>query len=55
MKQTLITIVKVILFIVFVGLVIYGQQTVGRIYLLIQLLGLAGIIFLLWDYNRKFI
>lgn len=55
MKNTLITVAKVIALIIFVGLVIYGQQTVGRMYLLIQLIGLAGIIFLLWDYNRKFV
>lgn len=48
-------ILKIIIFIVSIFLVIYGQRTVGKMYLLIQLVGLAGLITLLWDYNRKFV
>lgn len=55
MKNTWIVLAKIIVFILFVGLVIFGQRTVGRGYLLIQLIGLAGIVLMLWDYNRKFV
>lgn len=55
MKNTWIVLAKMIVFILFVGLVIFGQRTVGRGYLLIQLIGLAGIVLMLWDYNRKFV
>lgn len=49
------TILKVIIFFVSIFLVIYGQKTVGRNYLFLQLIGLAGLIGLLWNYNRKFV
>lgn len=48
-------IIKIILFFVFIGLVIYGQKTVGKMYLGMELLGLAGLLGLLWDYNRKYV
>ncbi|WP_425352538.1 DUF6903 family protein [Alteribacter populi] len=46
---------KIIFFLICLFLVIYGQRTVGREELLIQLIGLSGLLFLLWNYNRKFI
>lgn len=49
------TILKIFIFLISVFLVIYGQKTIGRNYLFIQLVGLAGLITLLWDYNRKFV
>ncbi|WP_162840598.1 MULTISPECIES: DUF6903 family protein [Gracilibacillus] len=48
-------VLKIIFFLFCMFLIIYGQQTVGKIYLLYQLIGLAGLLFLLWNYNRKFI
>lgn len=54
-KALLLRIAKVVLFFLFLGLVVYGQTTVGHIYLLLQLIGLAGLLFLLWNYNRKFL
>lgn len=54
MNQTWLKLLKFIAFLVFVYLVIYGQATVGRKYLLIQLVGVAGLVGLLWDYNRLF-
>lgn len=55
MNDKVKTILKIIIFLVSVFLVIYGQKTVGRNYLFIQLIGLAGLITLLWNYNRKFV
>lgn len=55
MKNKVISILKVVFFIVCLILVIYGQATVGKVYLLLQLIGLAGLLVLLWNYNRKFV
>lgn len=55
MKDNVNRILKIIFFLVCLFLIVYGQQTVGKLYLLIQLIGLAGLLFLLWNYNRKFI
>lgn len=55
MKDSAATIITVILFIVFIVLVIVGQRTIGRAYLFTQLIGLAGILGVLWKYNKKYI
>ncbi|GAA0591544.1 hypothetical protein GCM10009001_04560 [Virgibacillus siamensis] len=54
MKDNVNRIFKIILFLFCLFLIVYGQQTVGKIQLLIQLIGLAGLLVLLWNYNRKF-
>lgn len=55
MNERLSLFLKVVFFIVCLFLVIYGQKTVGKMYLFIQLVGLSGILFLLWNYNRKYV
>lgn len=55
MKDKLLLVLKVVFFIFCMFLVIYGQRTVGKGYLLVQLIGLSGLLFLLWNYNRKFV
>lgn len=50
-------IIGIILFIVFaacVALVVIGQRNIGPSGLLTQLAGLAGLVFLLWLYNRQY-
>ncbi len=42
------------IFIVCIGLVIYGQKSIGIDHLGIMLLGLFGILALLFDYNKKY-
>lgn len=42
----------VILFIVSLGLIIYGQRTVGYGYLGLEVLGLCGILFVVYCYNK---
>lgn len=54
MKQTITTILTIVVFIVCIALVITGQRNAGAKGTGIMLLGLAGLIGLLWNYNRKF-
>ncbi|MCI8894004.1 MAG: hypothetical protein HFI42_06490 [Lachnospiraceae bacterium] len=47
----------VIVFLVFVAcvvLVVVGQRNIGAAGLLTQLLGVAGLVILLWLYNRQY-
>ena len=53
-KSILTTHISVVFFIVCVALVIMGQKNVGVQGLMVMLLGLAGLLFLLYRYNRKF-
>lgn len=55
MDEKISRIFKVVLFVVSMFLIIYGQRTVGKLFLLMQLVGLAGLLFLLWNYNRKYV
>ncbi|WP_297236600.1 hypothetical protein [uncultured Faecalicoccus sp.] len=48
------TILKFVAFFICVGLVIYGQKTVGIPYLMIQIVGVIGIMILIYLYNRKY-
>ena len=53
-KKVLKTILIVIVFIISLLCVILGQQHTGPIGLLVMIVGLAGLIFLLWLYNRNY-
>ena len=53
-KGILKTVLAVIFFIVCVALVVVGQRNIGSQGLLVMLLGLVGLILLLYLYNRKF-
>lgn len=53
-KKILTGILALILFAGCTALVIIGQRNIGPRGLLIQLLGLAGLVLLLWVYNRKY-
>lgn len=54
MKSWVKIIIYLLLFCIFAGLVIVGQKTVGPQYLLMQLVGVFGILVLLYLYNRKY-
>lgn len=54
MKEKVFRILKIVFFLFCMFLIIYGQRTVGKGFLLLQFIGLAGLLFLLWNYNRKF-
>ncbi|MFU0789920.1 MAG: D-alanyl-lipoteichoic acid biosynthesis protein DltB [Virgibacillus proomii] len=55
MKDKIFFGLKIAFFLFCMFLLFYGQQTVGKWELFLQLVGLAGLLFLLWNYNRKFI
>lgn len=46
--------INLIIFCVCIGLIIFGQQTIGIKYLLLQIVGLAGILGQLYFYNKKY-
>lgn len=53
-KSILKTVLAIVLFIVCVAFVVVGQRHIGPQGLLVMLLGLVGLILLLYLYNRKF-
>ena len=53
-KKLLVGILVVIIFVVCVALVIIGHRNVGLSGLGTQMIGLAGLIILLWLYNRQY-
>lgn len=53
-QKILIGILVAVAFIVCIALVVIGQRNVGLNGLGMELLGLAGLLFLLWLYNRKY-
>lgn len=55
MKKWFVSLLKILTFFFSIGLVVYGHQSVGRLPLLIMLIGVAGLLILLYIYNRKFV
>lgn len=53
-KKILKGIFAAIVFVICVALVILGQRSIGPKGLCVMLLGLAGLIWLLWLYNRQY-
>lgn len=53
-NEVLIRILKLLAFLVCFALVIVGQRFIGIPGTLTQIAGIAGILLLLWNYNRKF-
>lgn len=54
MKETLLLIFRLFLLAIFIGCIIWGQQTAGYLYLGVQLLGLSGLLGLLYRYNKTY-
>lgn len=54
LKKVLNTIGVVFIFIACITCIVLGQQHTGPIGLLVMILGLGGLLFLLWLYNRKY-
>lgn len=50
----IIRLLYVLVFVICMALIVYGQRNIGPTGLLIMLIGLAGILFLLYLYNKKF-
>lgn len=53
-KKIIVGIVIFVVFVVCVALVVTGQRNIGSSGLFTQMAGLAGLIVLLWLYNRQF-
>lgn len=53
-KKIVVGIVIFVVFVVCVALVVTGQRNIGPSGLFTQMAGLAGLIVLLWLYNRQF-
>lgn len=54
MKASIAVIAKIIVFIACLALILIGQKTTGKADFGRMLIGLAGLLWLLYDYNRKF-
>ena len=55
MKSNILIILRIVVFLICLALIIFGQRTTGKFELGIMLVGLAGLLGLLYSYNRKFI
>ena len=53
-KKIIIGIVIFVVFVVCVALVVAGQRNIGPSGLFTQMAGLAGLVILLWLYNRQY-
>ena len=53
-KKIVTAIVVLFVFVVCVALVVIGQRNIGASGLMIQLVGVAGLVVLLWLYNRQY-
>ena len=53
-KKIVTAVVVLSVFVVCVALVVIGQRNIGATGLLVQLIGVAGLIILLWLYNRQY-
>lgn len=53
-KKILVGIIVAVVFVVCVALVVVGQSKIGPQGLLMMFAGLAGLIVLLWLYNRQY-
>ena len=53
-KKIIIGLVIFVVFVVCVALVVAGQRNIGPSGLFTQMAGLAGLIILLWLYNRQY-
>ncbi len=55
MKANALVIIKIVVFISCLTLIVIGQKTAGKLELGMMLIGLTGLLALLYDYNRKYI
>lgn len=54
MSQITKNIIAIVCFVVYFVLVCYGQSLVGYTGLVLELIGLAGLLILLYMYNKKY-
>lgn len=54
MNKALSAVIKLVIFVVCMALVIWGQITTGYVNLAAQIVGLAGLLGLLYHYNKAY-
>ncbi|CRK81311.1 DUF6903 family protein [Neobacillus massiliamazoniensis] len=54
-RSSFMIVIKLIVFILCISLIIMGKNEGSKINLAIMLIGLVGLLWLLYDYNRKYI
>lgn len=54
LKKVLNIVFVIIIFVASICCVVMGQQHTGPIGLIVMIVGLSGLLFLLWLYNRKY-
>lgn len=52
-KQHILSALRILLFLGFCGLVMHGQRSVSYANIVEMLVGLLGILLIIWDYNRR--
>lgn len=53
-KKIVMAVILVVVFLASIVLTVVGQRNIGPTGLLTMLAGLAGLVFLLWFYNRQY-
>lgn len=54
MDGTIFTVFKAVLFVLFIAMIVWGQTQVSYGNLVIMLIGLGGLLGLLYSYNKKY-
>lgn len=54
MKTWQLIVFRLIAFVISMALIIVGHQTVGKLGVAQMLVGLVGLLGLLWEYNRRY-
>lgn len=55
MKANMVFVIKIVVFLVCLSFIIVYQKTAGKFELGMMLIGLAGLLGLLYNYNRKYV
>ena len=53
LKDRLLTALRLALYVFFVALTIIGQRTTGWMYLVLEFIGLVGVVAVIWRYNAR--
>ena len=53
LQNRLLTALRLALYVFFVALTIIGQRTPGWMYLVLEFIGLVGVVAVIWRYNAR--
>ncbi|MGF2190193.1 DUF6903 family protein [Vagococcus fluvialis] len=54
MNKQVNLLLKLVIFVLCLVFIVVGQKNIGYVGLGTMILGLSGLLYLLWDYNRKY-